>query len=138
DENMAAVEGMGLEVLLAEYDQRFRVLRHRLRITDIVLDALLGTGVSRPIDGPLATLMEQLAAGMSERRNQTVAEPALLSVAAPPQADEEASPRAARTRPVVVAVDCPSGLNCDTGELDPLTVAADHTVTFAGPKRGHF
>lgn len=138
DQNMASVEEMGLEVLLAEYDQRFRVLRHRLRITDIVVDALLGTGVSRPIDGPLASLMEQLAAGVSERRSQTIAEPDLLSIAAPPQADEEASPRAARTRPVVMAVDCPSGLNCDTGEVDPLTIAADHTLTFAGPKRGHF
>ena len=48
---MARVEEMGLEVLLAEYDQRYRVLRHRLRITDIVVDALLGTGVSRPITG---------------------------------------------------------------------------------------
>jgi len=37
-----------------------------------------------------------------------------------------------------VAVDCPSGLNCDTGELDTLALPADLTVTFAGPKRGHF
>jgi NAD(P)H-hydrate epimerase len=37
-----------------------------------------------------------------------------------------------------VAVDCPSGLNCDTGELDRLALPADLTVTFAGPKRGHF
>lgn len=138
DENLASVEAMGLEVLAAEYDQRFRVLRHRLRITDIVIDALLGTGVSRPIDGPLAALMEQLAAGVAERRSQPATETGLISVAAPPQVDEEAPPRAARTRPVVVAVDCPSGLNCDNGELDPLTIAADHTITFAGPKRGHF
>ena len=38
----------------------------------------------------------------------------------------------------VVAVDCPSGLNCDTGALDELAFPADLTVTFAGPKRGHF
>jgi NAD(P)H-hydrate epimerase len=37
-----------------------------------------------------------------------------------------------------VAVDCPSGLNCDDGTLDPLAVPADLTITFAGPKRGHF
>lgn len=138
DENMANVEAMGLEVLAAEYDQRFRVLRHRLRVTDIVIDALLGTGVSRPIDGPLAALMEQVTAGMAESRSRPTAEPGLVSVAEVPPADDETSPRAARTRPVVVAVDCPSGLNCDTGELDPLTMTADHTVTFAGPKRGHF
>ncbi len=138
DENMANVEAMGLEVLAAEYDQRFRVLRHRLRVTDIVIDALLGTGVSRPIDGSLAALMEQVMAGLIERRSRPTAEPGLISVAEMPPMDDEASPRAARTRPVVVAVDCPSGLNCDTGELDPLTMTADHTITFAGPKRGHF
>ncbi len=138
DENMANVEAMGLEVLAVEYDQRFRVLRHRLRVTDIVIDALLGTGVSRPIDGSLAALMEQVMAGLIERRSRPTAEPGLISVAEMPPMDDEASPRAARTRPVVVAVDCPSGLNCDTGELDPLTMTADHTITFAGPKRGHF
>ena len=36
-----------------------------------------------------------------------------------------------------VAVDCPTGLNCDTGALDPAAVAADLTVTFAYPKWGH-
>jgi NAD(P)H-hydrate epimerase len=41
-------------------------------------------------------------------------------------------------RPLVVAVDCPSGLDCDTGALDPLTLAAALTVTFAAAKRGHF
>jgi NAD(P)H-hydrate epimerase len=40
--------------------------------------------------------------------------------------------------PITIAVDCPSGLNCDTGELDPVALTADLTVTFAGPKRGHF
>ncbi len=43
-----------------------------------------------------------------------------------------------KAAPVVTAVDCPSGLNCDTGELDALALPADLTVTFAGPKRGHF
>jgi NAD(P)H-hydrate epimerase len=37
---------------------------------------------------------------------------------------------------VVVAVDCPTGLNCDTGELDPAALPADLTVTFAYPKVG--
>ena len=139
DENLARVEEMGLEVLLADYDQRHRVLRHRLRITDIVLDALLGTGVSRPIEGQLAGLMEQVGAAIAESRRAGAPEPAtLLSVAALPPPPEDASPGQERRRPLVVAVDCPSGLNCDTGALDPLAVAADLTVTFAGPKRGHF
>ncbi|MCC7355680.1 MAG: bifunctional ADP-dependent NAD(P)H-hydrate dehydratase/NAD(P)H-hydrate epimerase, partial [Anaerolineae bacterium] len=42
------------------------------------------------------------------------------------------------TWPRVVAVDCPSGLNCDTGALDAVALAADLTVTFAHAKWGHF
>ncbi|MCZ7667192.1 MAG: NAD(P)H-hydrate dehydratase [Chloroflexi bacterium] len=37
-----------------------------------------------------------------------------------------------------MAVDCPSGLNCDSGALDELALPASLTVTFAGAKRGHF
>lgn len=136
DVNFARVDEMGLEVLLAEYDQRYRVLRHRLRITDFVIDALLGTGASRPITGSLAGLMEQIAAGMAEIATPSAHPPSLISVAEPPRLPEDADARL--TRPVVIAVDCPSGLNCDTGALDPLAISADMTVTFAGPKRGHF
>ena len=36
----------------------------------------------------------------------------------------------------ILAVDCPSGLNCDTGVLDPAALHATVTVTFAYPKWG--
>ena len=139
DENLARAEEMGLEVLLADYDQRYRVLRHRLRITDIVIDALLGTGVSRAVEGQLAALLEQAGGAVAERRRAAPARAPLLSVAAPPLAPEDTPAGDERSRqPFVVAVDCPSGLNCDSGALDPLAIPADLTVTFAGPKRGHF
>ena len=110
DANMARVEQMGLEVVLADYDQRYRVLHHRLRITDVVVDALLGTGVSRPITVPLAVLMEQIAAGLAERKSERPAGLGLLSVAAPPIApDDDVTIDERAARPVVVAVDCPSG-----------------------------
>jgi len=137
DENMARVEEMGLELLQADFDQRYRVLRHRLRITDFLIDALLGTGASRPITGQLAALLEQVGAGLAELKAAAETKPTLISLSAPPTAPDD-SPADRRARPVVVAVDCPSGMNCDTGELDPLTPRADLTVTFAGPKRGHF
>ncbi len=127
---------MGLFALTAEFDQRYRVLRTRLNITDIVIDGLLGTGVSRPIGGDLAKLMKQLQAGLEERRGILAdkQQSTQTSIAAiEPGAEEQTW-----NRPVVVAVDCPSGLNCDTGAIDPLAIAADLTVTFAGPKRGHF
>jgi NAD(P)H-hydrate epimerase len=36
----------------------------------------------------------------------------------------------------VLAVDIPSGLDCDTGESLGATVRAQHTVTFVAPKKG--
>jgi NAD(P)H-hydrate epimerase len=38
--------------------------------------------------------------------------------------------------PKVLAVDVPSGLDCDTGQPGPPTVRADHTCTFAAKKVG--
>lgn len=41
-----------------------------------------------------------------------------------------------RVRPVVVAVDTPSGINADTGRVDGPLLAADHTVTMGAAKAG--
>ncbi|MCB8976976.1 MAG: NAD(P)H-hydrate dehydratase [Ardenticatenaceae bacterium] len=154
DENYAKIQQMGLFAVEATFDQRFRVLRTRLRVTDILIDALLGTGVARPITGDLAKLMQQTAVGLEERRAE------LADAARSPltnltnfadkvtrwQGDKVAGepsgtlspPHLVTPSPITVAVDCPSGLNCDTGALDPVALPADLTVTFAGPKRGHF
>ncbi len=144
DANYAQIQQMGLFAVAAGFDQRFRVLRTRLSVSDLVVDALLGTGVTRPIGGDLAKLMRQLQAGVAERRTalHEPSHPRLVSLTPPRPALSPAStssPRAVPSAyPIIVAVDCPSGLNCDTGELDALAVPADLTVTFAGPKRGHF
>lgn len=144
DTNYAQIQQMGLFAVEAGFDQRFRVLRTRLSVSDLVVDALLGTGVTRPIGGDLAKLMRQLQAGVAERRTalHEPSHPRLVSLTPPRPALSPAStpsPRAVPSAyPIIVAVDCPSGLNCDTGELDALAVPADLTVTFAGPKRGHF
>lgn len=152
DLNLKMVQELNLSVIVAEFDQRFRVLRSRLIITDVLIDSLLGTGVTRPIVGDLAKLMRQISSVLRERSRRVVEKerPRLLSIArieyqnsqALPGAEDE-SPLPGKMpysvkRPYVVAVDCPSGLNCDSGELDPLAFVAELTVTFAGPKRGHF
>lgn len=145
DANYAQIQQMGLFAVEAGFDQRFRVLRTRLSVSDLVVDALLGTGVTKPIGGELAKLMRQLAAGIEERRaalrEQT--RPRLITLSPPHPALSPSSTPSPRAVPsahslTLVAVDCPSGLNCDTGELDTLAAPADLTVTFAGPKRGHF
>jgi len=38
----------------------------------------------------------------------------------------------------VIAVDIPSGISSDTGQVMGCAIKADHTVTFGLPKRGHF
>lgn len=78
---------------------------------DLVIDALLGTGASRAIDAesPLGLALSTLAAG---RRRQPA--------------------------PKLIAVDLPTGLNADTGAVDPHTVAPDLSVTFGLPKVGMY
>ncbi|RMG12599.1 MAG: NAD(P)H-hydrate dehydratase, partial [Deltaproteobacteria bacterium] len=76
-----------------------------LRAGDVVVDALLGTGLSRPVEGPVRALIDY--ANELGRRGVTV-----------------------------VAVDLPSGLSADTGQVLGAAVRADRTVTFGYPKRG--
>jgi NAD(P)H-hydrate epimerase len=188
----------GLAILWADNDSDFKNLRAELQRTDLVIDALLGTGAARPIEGKLVELLAVAKAEVTARRNPPpLSEPeaGLLTMprfplveaytlgAPPPQLpseeegeefdedeefdeyddldegeededeaaigsdyeeeeefDEEEELEAlgpAWPLPRVVAVDCPSGLNCDTGALDPAALAADLTVTFAYPKWGH-
>ncbi|MGI8914065.1 MAG: NAD(P)H-hydrate dehydratase [Chloroflexota bacterium] len=72
-----------------------------------VIDGLLGTGRSRPAEGALRDILQALA----QRRRQP-------------------------ERPIVVAVDLPSGTAADTGAMDDLAVAADMTVALGCAKGG--
>lgn len=135
DVNYRMVQEMSLPVVEAEHDQRYRVLRGRLTIADVLVDALLGTGVTRPIAGNLAGMMKQVKSVVVLRRqNRTTALPVISIAELPPISDHAND----EPRLLLAAVDCPSGLNCDSGALDSLAIPADLTVTFAGPKRGHF
>ena len=152
DDNYEAARRLRLPIVHAEDDPGFERLRRMALEADVLVDALLGTGVARPISGALAELLEAVREGMAQRRREEAqiaddldpAEPANSHSAAQylyPVADFDflrlpvVGPAAV---PQVVAVDCPSGLNCDTGMLDPASLRADLTVTFANPKVGHF
>jgi NAD(P)H-hydrate epimerase len=121
DSNFERVSKSGLPVVWAEDDPGLEVLRGLLRDADVIVDALLGVGVDRPIEGQLKTILEE-----SRQVVDNCGQTNELSMAVP----------AERRRPLIVAVDCPSGLICDTGALDPATLPADLTVTFAHPKLG--
>ncbi len=88
----------------------------------LIVDALLGTGLSRHVAGGLARVIEGInAAG----------EPSRIV------ARSAARPGAGRRRvPHVLAVDVPSGLDGDTGRVLGVAVRATTTVTFVGVKPG--
>lgn len=71
---------------------------------EVVVDALLGTGLDRPVADDLRSVIEAI--------------------------NGHPAPR--------LAIDIPSGLNADTGEIMGCAVQADVTVTFVGLKRGLF
>jgi NAD(P)H-hydrate epimerase len=85
---------------LPELDQEF----------DVIVDALFGTGLTRPVDGVSRKVIEHL-----------------LSL-------REAREYAGAERPWILSVDIPSGLNADLPEPIGPAVKADLTVTFTAPK----
>lgn len=80
---------------------------------DIIVDALFGTGLSRPLEGVYLKVLEHLA---------------LL---------RRARERAHAREPLIVSLDIPSGLNADSPELIGEAVRADLTITFTAPKRAN-
>ena len=142
DPNYAKIQEMGLLTIKAAADPHFRVLQTRLTNSDILIDALLGTGSARPISGELAKMMQHVHSSFAARRNAAskTVPPKLITLIkndkitpSPPHPLTSSPPH-----PLTVAIDCPSGLNCNTGALDPLTLPADLTVTYGAPKWGHF
>lgn len=126
DEVYAAAAEAEVFMANAADDQRWRVLKNAVAAADIVVDALLGTGARLPIEGDLEKLLKHTAAAMDRSGEDDLVD-AVWPAAPIPVEDRS---------PLVVAVDCPSGLECDTGEIDPAALRADVTVTFGAAKQG--
>ncbi len=145
DEHVAALRERGVFIAALSDDRGLRILRLWLSNCAVIVDALLGTGTARPISGDLAKLLNTVKADVSARRS---APPDLIAPASPSlrgkhpertlgEASAEPKWESKDVLPLIVAVDGPTGLNYDTGEIDPLTLSADVSVTFAYPKIGH-
>jgi hydroxyethylthiazole kinase-like uncharacterized protein yjeF len=130
DDNYALTQERGIATTKAENDPNLESLRKSLHEADVIIDALLGTGVSKPIEGPLKDVLET-AKEETEKRSKEKGKELLVS-------PSFASPLSLPPAPLIVAVDVPSGLNCDNGSVDPATVPTDLTVTFGFPKVGQF
>jgi len=127
DPNYQSVGELGVEIIRQGEDAGLARFRGLLGSSQVVVDALLGTGATGAIRGDLAELLTALRDGLAAMQP---APPALQQLDWPVTTEGP--------RPAVVAVDLPSGLNADTGEADPLTPRADLTVTFGFPKQGLF
>lgn len=84
-------------------------LEEAIARADYILDALLGTGRSRPLSEGMRGLLARVQTERTRRDTLRI-----------------------------VAIDLPTGMNADTGEVDPGTIPADHTITLACPKQGFF
>jgi len=129
DENFRRLQELRVFCTAADADPDLRKLRQLAAGADVLIDALLGTGATPPLKGTIAQVLETV--GEVLRARATPRPPEWVRVGGIPEP-------APAPRPLVVAVDGPSGMDFDTGALDPAAIPADLTVTFAYPKVGHF
>lgn len=100
----------GGSIYTIEEDARLNKLAALLNEYQVMLDGILGTGMRLPLKPDLAKLLGFIRAK-------------ILAMDDPPS---------------VVAVDCPSGIDCDSGQAAEECIPAEMTVTMAAVKQGLF
>lgn len=109
--NREIVRRMGIPRVSVTTEAELAEARPDLARANVLVDALLGTGFTGEVRPHFARVIEAVNAARAQGR--------------------------AAGRPVrVVAIDLPSGLDCDLGEPSNATIRADLTVTFVARKRG--
>jgi hydroxyethylthiazole kinase-like uncharacterized protein yjeF len=108
DANLGLLLERGVACVEAGDDEDLKKYDDLLAAATCVIDALLGTGKMRPLEGVYKKVLEKAGRARCERKT------------------------------VIVAVDLPSGMDADTGAVDPACPFADLTVTLAFPKLGLF
>ena len=89
-------------------DEDFSQLSREIEACDFLLDGILGTGIKLPLRDPVPALLTKMNT-LLEGMNKDV---------------------------VVIAVDCPSGVDCDSGEAAESCIPADLTVCMSAVKQG--
>jgi len=108
DPNLKLARGHGIDCIEAAQDKGLKTLDDLLGGAAIVVDALLGTGNLRPLEGVFKQALEKAGRARRERCMK------------------------------IIAIDLPSGMDTDTGAVDPVCPYADITVTLGFPKLGLF
>jgi NAD(P)H-hydrate epimerase len=110
DEPWHACHARSLSELHADDDPDQHQLQQLAAESDLTVDALLGIGVTRPLDGRLRAVVEAVNAVRAARADRT---------------------------PVMVAVDLPTGIDADTGAVMGTAIQADLTAATGVLKHGH-
>lgn len=109
DANLKMVQERGIACVDAVKDVDMSKLDEALSSAIAVIDALFGTGSTRPFRGLLVEILDKVRTAKKKR---------------------------AKLR--IIAIDLPSGLNADTGNVDPACLYADNTITLGFYKPGLF
>ena len=107
DPKMDLARTYDVDVISAEDDPAMDGLERLLNRSRVIIDAVLGTGRARPLKGVVKDAMLRLK-----------------------------NVRGGRRPPILIALDLPTGLNADSGEVDPACPQADVTVALGRPKAG--
>lgn len=108
DPLMERLIATGGKILDSAEDKKFKNLKSSLAEHGILMDGILGTGIKLPLRGSVKETLEFTKKAINRMEQ----------------------------RPSIVAVDCPSGVDSDTGDASPDCLTADLTVTMAAVKRG--
>jgi NAD(P)H-hydrate epimerase len=104
--NLKLIQKIDITCIEAKSDKSLKKLDSLLAKATCVIDGLLGTGKMRPLEGVFNQVLEKVNTAKQERK---------LSI---------------------IAIDLPSGMDADTGAIDPACPDADLTITLAFPKVG--
>jgi len=107
--NLESVRKRGVTCIEANQDENLDKFDKLLPSANCIIDALFGTGKVRPLHGIFQKVLDRV--GRAKR--------------------EQAGLR-------IIALDLPSGLNADSGAVDPACLYADNTITLGFPKPGLF
>jgi NAD(P)H-hydrate epimerase len=108
DENFKRVQEAQAQIATYPKDKSFTTLNALIETSDIIVDGVLGTGFKLPLQETAARLLGEV------KQSLTQIEGGLR----------------------VVAIDCPSGMDCNSGEAASECIHADLTVTLAATKIG--
>ena len=109
DPKLDIVNELSIPLIAASDDEGLAQLRDLLNTTHLVVDAVLGIGRIRPLEGTVRDILLLLAETKTARPDLTT-----------------------------IAIDVPSGMDADSGDADPACPSVDVTLSMGYPKVGHY